>query len=349
VPKFDEFIEAIDDAKLSSAATSANLGDRPQRLQELRTVFHSPGVALVLGAGVSAAAGVPAWQSLLSNLVVKTLAQHGGVEENKAKVLADVYGPTLPSSTLVQARYLKKLLGGDFTNAVRAGLYAEAKESSEVQLLMALAKVCQCRESVPGGVKEIITYNFDRLVEDALTTVGRAFTVIDRGSFPKRSDLPIRHVHGFLGRTPTVGEWVVFSEDEYHEQYSDPFAWSNVIQLNGFSQRPCVFVGISLEDPNMRRLLEAVRRSVGQERPHFAFMRQTDPAKVVESVEFGWRNSGQPSGTKKSQVSARIAWLSRLADKTKEQVLADLGIKVIWYEKHEDLPGMLDSLRESGS
>jgi hypothetical protein len=36
------------------------------------------------------------------------------------------------------------------------------------------------------------------------------------------------------------------------------------------------------------------------------------------------------------------------ADKTKEQVLADLGIKVIWYEKHEDLPGMLDSLPRVG-
>lgn len=342
---FEDFIGAVSDEQVAAELAKAALADRAGRLLELKDVFGSPGVAFVLGAGVSSAAGVPAWQTLLSNLVVKTLAGKAGIGDDQAKVLAEVYGPTLPSSTLVQARYLKKLLGDDFLEEVRSAIYGTAKEAKDVALLVALAKACQCRESVPGGVKEIITYNFDRLIEDALSAFGRAFTVIDRGAFPKRSDLPVRHVHGFLGKERTEGEWIVFSEDEYHEQYSDPFAWSNVIQLNGFSQRSCVFIGISLEDPNMRRLLEAVRRSKGKECPHFAFIRTTDPGKVEDAVEFGWRKAGQPSGKKKDQVGARIRWLSRLADATKEQVLADLGVKVIWYEKHDDLPGLIDGLR----
>ena len=42
---------------------------------------------------------------------------------------------------------------------------------------------------------------------------------------------------------------VVFSEDAYHSQFMEPFSWSNLIQLNKLGQSTCLFVGLSLTDP----------------------------------------------------------------------------------------------------
>jgi hypothetical protein len=215
--KFNDFIEAVTDEQLTELTTKVATADQKERIAELKEIFTTPGITLALGAGVSTDAGVPRWTELLSNLVVKTLAANAGADEKSAEVLAKVYGPTLPSSVLVQARYLKKLLGDSFLEAVRSEIYSKAKKPSDMILLRSIAKVCVPRESIPGGVKEIITYNFDRLLEHILDEQGRAFTVIDRDTFPKKSDLPVRHVHGYLGKVKTDGEWVVFSEDEYHK------------------------------------------------------------------------------------------------------------------------------------
>jgi hypothetical protein len=47
--------------------------ERQRRLQEVRRSFEANGLVLVLGAGVSASAGIPDWNTLLSRLLVRMI------------------------------------------------------------------------------------------------------------------------------------------------------------------------------------------------------------------------------------------------------------------------------------
>jgi hypothetical protein len=58
---------------------------------------------------------------------------------------------------------------------------------------------------------------------------------------------------------------VIFSEDEYHNRMSDNAHWANVIQLHAFQNGRCLFVGTSLTDPNVRRLLDCSRHNASQQ------------------------------------------------------------------------------------
>ncbi len=79
------------------------------------------------------------------------------------------------------------------------------------------------------------------------------------------NDLPIYHVHGYLPQHSTdfdnnSDNLIVFSERAYHTIYADPFSWSNIIQLYTLKENTCLFIGLSITDPNMRRLLDISTR-----------------------------------------------------------------------------------------
>lgn len=112
----------------------------------------------------------------------------------------------------------------------------------------------------------IITFNFDDLVEKALAQKGIAYRPIwKEGQSRNVNTLPIFHVHGYL---PSDGELdepnLVFSEDTYHSQFINPYSWSNLVQLNTYSENVCIFIGLSLADPNLRRLLDISHRNNNQ-------------------------------------------------------------------------------------
>ena len=43
---------------------------------------------------------------------------------------------------------------------------------------------------------------------------------------------------------------------EYFNLYNNPYTWNISKQLHDFTFNACIFIGISLTDPNMKRLLE---------------------------------------------------------------------------------------------
>jgi hypothetical protein len=196
-------------------------------------------------------------------------------------------------------------------------------------------------------VHELLTYNFDCLLEEALDAIGRRYTRVDRDSFPVDGELPIRHVHGWLEREPSDAEWLVFAEDEFHARYADPFDWSNVVQLNAFSQRCCLFVGLSMDDPDLRRLLDAVSgRKPGRSRaPHFALLPRTDDAAIERSLLDLRASAGEALDEGSwHAVLERVRWMRELADLSKAAVLEQLGVNVIWFEGFDELPELLVTL-----
>jgi SIR2-like domain len=54
--------------------------------------------------------------------------------------------------------------------------------------------------------------------------------------------------------------------------YANPYSWANLVQMSLLLSQSCLFVGVSLTDPNIRRLLDAcVALPIAHK--HYAIMR----------------------------------------------------------------------------
>ncbi len=235
----------------------------------------------------------------------------------------------------------------DFRNSIRNELYRNT-DITRSELLLKLAWLCTDHKFIAqgAGIREILTYNFDVLFEETLAGLGTAVEVT-RPFETASPGLCIHHVHGQLPRRPEPDEWIVLSESDYHNQYATPHAWSNVVQLSAFSQRVCIFVGLSFDDPNLRRLLEMAsprRNGSPQKSRHYAFLRQTDPTAMSNRFSLKWSTAGRPSTKQIEKFNARANWMALLTDKARESALDELGIKAVWYKKHAELPGLISSL-----
>lgn len=97
---------------------------------------------------------------------------------------------------------------------------------------------------------------------------------------------------------------VVLSEDEYHNLYRDSYHWANVAQLYAFTHTKCIFVGLSMTDPSLRRLLDIAYHQGSGDADHYAFLIRT---------EFD-------------------------CHKETEEVFSQMGVNIIWCEDRDDLP-----------
>ena len=78
----------------------------------------------------------------------------------------------------------------------------------------------------------------------------------------------------------------VFAEDAYHDKFIDSFSWSNLTQLNHLNQNPCLLVGLSITDPNLRRLLDvSMRKNPDRDLNHYVFKKSYDPCAIVAWTE----------------------------------------------------------------
>lgn len=227
----------------------------------LSKALHAGRLTLVCGAGTVVDAGIPTWHQLLVRLLESMMCR---ITQDRAIPLCNVtpeefqrrYGP----SALMVGKYLKSNLGEDFLSELRDALYAnEPKSCAIVDAIVELSR--PQRDGKP--LESIITFNFDSIVEEQMTANNIPHkTIFSEGTRNHPNELPIYHVHGFLPRVGVIEDEseIVFSEEAYHSQFIDPFSWSNLIQLNKLSQNTCLFIGVSLTDPNLRRLLDVSNR-----------------------------------------------------------------------------------------
>lgn len=295
---------------------------------------------LFLGAGVSMSAKMPSWNELLEGLMseVKQLKEPTltAFKELSTHVLNEC-----GDSYLIMARYLQTAIhqydkNANFSELIQKYLY-NGKNKSE--LLDALSSIIQLKK-----VNEVITYNFDDILEQNLKNKGLSdpgdFTSISKDAEIKgHNTLPIYHVHGIIpehGATDTV----VFSEEEYHNRYSNSYHWSNVEQLHALSRMHCFFIGLSMNDPNLRRLLDVAHKmNKTNENPHFAFLKRT---KLEDYCIPGVEKSCKYVHVSKSLVDAKKQKdIYDLNYGVVENIFRELGVHVIWYEEHDDLPNLL--------
>jgi SIR2-like domain len=313
-------------------------------------IYRGEGIVLVLGAGVSIGSGLPNWDDLVSGLLLSLLTSQmsASIDEEQALALSDAARKLGNESPLLSARYVRRGfedgVTGDqptFHQALSAALYSGRHQKS-TRLLDALAKVC-----VPlrtgAKVHAVITYNFDDLLERRLA--GEQIehrSIYSPRLHPRETELPVYHAHGFLPQDVSNYEGLeegvlAFSEEGYHQLFRDPYRWTNVMQLQAFQQRTCLFVGLSLTDPNLRRLLEYA--SAGREDPrHFVFMKRATAKDLLVASKKG------ESQTAPLREDAATDFL-RVHHNLQERVFRELGLDVIWFSKFEEMPAAVTSLR----
>nr|AWM11126.1 molecular chaperone Tir [Bradyrhizobium symbiodeficiens] len=304
-----------------SQTTAAPSGDSiDTQIRALHEALQRGRLTLVCGAGISVKAGIPSWGELLVRLLdrmMEKLSKNLSMEigKNTAIEFQRVYGR---SSSLILGKYLKNNLGDDFTSETRDALYAADTGNSD--LIDSIVKLTRPQRDAKA-LDSIITFNFDCLVEEAL----EKHAIANRPIYSEAirhdgNEIPIYHVHGYLPRYGEIPKTeLVFSEDAYHSQFIEAFSWSNLIQLTKLTQNTCLFLGISLTDPNMRRLLDVAWRK--------------NPDKVMSHFII-----------KKSPEHPKDSSLERVSKLLEEQDANALGLNILWVDSFDDIPGLLSRI-----
>ncbi|MEP4038991.1 SIR2 family protein [Pseudophaeobacter sp.] len=362
-------------------------------LQVLRNAFDQQQIALYLGAGVSAASGLPTWDKLILSVYFAAVSEQklGNWRPfpNYLYAISDWYLRARQEPLEITARKLRLLFDDDesgqqrFLNAVRDALYqienqegAAPPDVGSNDTLSAVAEFCAAPRPDTSGVKSVVTYNYDNLLERALKERGVIAQPIFTSSPAADGKLPVFHVHGYIpfpesGQPEPSG--VVLSEEEYNEAASDPYSWSNLVQLREMSGSVGVMVGLSMADRNIRRLLDALARSPVQAKI-FALLKRPSPilptASEVDAIDddakailtrfkkAGIKSRAQRKGpigfersaTKSEQRYAReirgiVEAVDALALDQETRVLRALGITPIWYDKHKEIGKILERIR----
>lgn len=326
---FQNGLKKLSDAlKLETAGAAVSAYARPPlsetreaQIDRLSECLKNGMLTLFCGAGVSIEAKIPSWNELLTKLLgtmMERLSKDHSLELGQRA--AEEFLKRNSASSLILGKYLKNTLGRDFLDELRAALYEHKPKSCAV-----IDSIVQLSRPQRSGrpLESIVTFNFDCLIEDNLENASIPNKAICSELIDHdKNELPIYHVHGFLPRTGEIHEEVdlVFSEDAYHSQFIDPFSWSNLIQLNKLTQSTCLFVGISLTDPNMRRLLDVAWRKNPQKRlTHY----------IIKKL---------PKSARGSDVLDEV---SRLLE---EQDANGLGLNVVWIESYDEIPAILTSI-----
>ena len=270
---------------------------RDQAVSELRKAFKKKNLTLYLGAGVSVSNGLPTWNQLILAMYFAAISEermHGWRPfSNYLYAIAEYQLQRSEEPLEIMARKIRKYYPDhvEFLENLKRTLYQGFMDDGgnyfhhiyRDQLLdanptlKAVQKLCLAApSSSEHGVRSVITYNYDNLLETVLKDFPHQ--PIFRASDRHQTGLPIFHVHGYVPMGDQAegspGEDIVFTEDQYHQSAQDPYSWRNLVQVQALSRSVGLMVGLSLADRNMRRFLDAVKSSPLPAQ-NFALLRKT--------------------------------------------------------------------------
>lgn len=284
------------------------------RIEFLKNALSENRLTLVCGAGVSASAGMPDWNTLLTRILNRALPS------KYEKIDHDDLRELLSSSNLIVGKYLKILLKDEFDETVHKSLYCDETCINNSKLINNIIELIRPKRN-KGSVESVINFNFDSILEDLLSKNSIKFSVVyDEGVKFEADEIPIYHVHGYLPKSETIKNHnLVFSEDGYHTQFIDPYSWSNLIQLYKYMNNSCLFIGVSLLDPNLRRILDISKRKNGDGiNKHFIIKQMPSQESSVYDLQI----------------------------QLEEQDALMLGLNVIWVSDFDEYPEILEKLLE---
>lgn len=361
--------------------TLVDLMKHETHIEALKNAFKKGKLTLYLGAGVSMASGLPAWEELVHSLYFKTI-KDDSVDyslrpfPNYLFALAEWVLKQKSEPLEIIVRKLKNWYeSGQFIEMISDTLYAGFSRRDypltddlsgylleQNQTLRSIIDCC--KKSVPGkkGVGSIVSYNYDNLVELCLGEHAENFETVYRGNTRLTSGkIPIYHVHGYIPyqKNDVAFDDLVFSEDQYNRVFQDPYYWGNVVQINQLTTNTGLMLGISLSDRNTRRILDSILNQplpkdnyIIMKKPVFRELTDDDPdlQQIRNRAEYYLKKF--PGGRLKMPAKEpyeikRI--LSSIYSYEMEEFSSGfekLGLKLILIDSFDEIPEILESIRE---
>lgn len=322
----------IEEVVTTESSIQQEKSEKERHLKRIKKAFRNQDLVLFLGAGISIDGGIPLWETLIKTLhiyMLDCLTKDKELSFEQQEMIKEFASNNEMESPLMQMRYIKAAFSNEeYYKFVHAALYSK-KVNLDTELLNSIAKISTPQRAY-CGIKNIVTYNFDDLLERKFAEKDIQYNIIsNEGERQLVDKLNIYHVHGYLPSdisenfdTPNL----VFSEEDYHKVYSDSYSWSNLAQLSALRENTCLFIGCSLTDPNLRRLLDVSTRNDESPR-HYAFLKK----KKINN----------------ETTNKRILRIyQRIDDNIQTAYYKSLGLNIIWIDDFKEIPDILNKLLE---
>ena len=316
---------------IKESDNEVSLEERNKRnIEDAITALKSYPCTLFLGSGVSIDAGAPTWNDLLRLILIRNenLDPLGLGDEDY-----NIIHKSLGYSPLITARYVLDINKDDKDElpAILHPLIYTRKEFDYIPSNPVLLKIAELIRDC-DNIESIITFNYDDFLESELEKMEVNFTSVHEKGALKGKDLPIYHVHGYIPRSRKGGSIeITLLEEDYHNKYSNDNHWSNIEIQHALIRNTCFFFGLSMTDPNLRRLLDYAKQEDEGKPRHFVFL-------IRESLDL------KPPNLKADEKH----WERQI------QIYKEMGINIIWYDpiniennKHQRLSELLANINKS--
>jgi NAD-dependent SIR2 family protein deacetylase len=325
-------------------------------LAGLRRAWRHRQLVLFLGAGVSIPYGIPSWKNLVLELLFEQAQgtrRLGRLWPHYRRAVASWMTDYFDYDPLVLARMVERDLrsrtsasarrrrdGNDpFLEQLRKHLYANYRRPRERTTLDAIADLV-ASGSARGSVEAVVTFNFDDLLERALVRRGVSIQSITSGDRQVHGGVKVIHAHGYLPRVGPLSRCdIVFTELDYHRLTESVFHWGLSEIVEHLRKSTVLFIGLSMADPSLRRLLDASRNS--KIPPHWQIQRRHDirdheMADAMAEVERRARRYATLLGSGREETKTPAALEDSIraalgqADSYDRDVFEGMGVKTIW-------------------
>jgi hypothetical protein len=260
-----------------------------------RVAGHEGDITMFVGAGVSTEAGLPSWNTLIRTLLL------GVGDDLEPDDRLEWLSLTLSEGPLAAAAIANALYGdeNEFRRAIRAALYGGRDPAD--YLPGALAGQLALLKKQLGPRLRLLTANYDGLLEAALEELGLTAMSYVRAWREPEGKHAVWHLHGRAMPNPSGSGWrsegqLVLTEGDYAR--SSHVNWPREHVAERLKDSLCVFIGLSMTDPNFIRWL--YRHGTHTDFDHLAiFVRQGAPIeseqvreKLERSTAARWKQIG---------------------------------------------------------
>ena len=273
------------------AGEAATGPDRDPALDEIRQKYQAGDVVLFVGAGVSAAAGLPSWAELVRRLVARAKVRGEATDEMEALAAGGRYVDAISAA--------EDAVGGPELIAV----VKDALDDS--RLVREVPEVGKAIASLEPRLRAVLTTNLDRLLERAFE--GRWSDYHEAEAAAGQERRFILKLHGTLREPKT---WVLTRSQYDRALYNDPLLQDLLGGL--FRTMTLVFVGYGLADDDFDEILKRIRALSGGSPPrHYALV-------LRAQVKEYWRKVREEAGVRvvpyaaHADVPVILRWLSAL-------------------------------------